>query len=221
MQRLVVKKEYYQILKDSLLDSYHHEVCHFDDINCAITRVFPIRELISEESNSRVNEWSWGIVLEFLRRIEEKDGRWERKVSYPSVIRVVDQKLSSQYENYSYFALCEYVQRFWTLAPTEIGVGASTPSDDFVGEGIFYWSDEEGRFILWDEDAPTWEEIEGVFYEVVEILNNYQPLVKYLDYTIGNDEGETSIYNNPGLVMPVGYENVTPDGCEFLIVKKL
>jgi len=40
-------------------------------------------------------------------------------------------------------------------------------------------------------------------------------------YCIKNDEGETSIYNNPGLIMPVGYENVTEDGCEFLIVKKL
>jgi hypothetical protein len=221
IMQVKVPKKYYQILKQALLESYHHEVCHFDDLECTIERKFPVRELLSEESNKRINKWSWGIVLEFLRRIEEKNGRWERRASQPSITRVIDQKLSGQYENCNYFALCEYVQRIWTVAPTEIGVGASTPSDDFVGEGIFYWSDEEGRFILWDEDAPTWEEIEGIFYEVLEILNDYQPLVKYLDYCIKNDEGETSIYNNPGLIMPVGYENVTEDGCEFLIVKKL
>jgi len=75
VMQVKVPKKYYQILKQALLESYHHEVCHFDDLECTIERKFPVRELLSEESNKRINKWSWGIVLEFLRRIEEK--KWK------------------------------------------------------------------------------------------------------------------------------------------------
>lgn len=221
MSILEVKKEYYPLLKEALMDSYHHQVCKFNDNNFTIERLNPTRDLISIESTERINNWSWAIVHEFLKRITEKDGMYERRISNASITRVIEQKFSAQYENYNYFALCEYTQRIWTVSPTSLGVGAETPCDDFKGEGIFFFSDKEQSFVLWD-DAPTWESIEGISYEMFEMLNHYEPFVKYLDYCIKNYEGKTSIYQNESITLPLGYENTTCDcDCdEYLTVKR-
>jgi hypothetical protein len=211
-----ISLKYYVPLKEYILsDANVRYAAKFDDEKKAVSIV----EDGLGEGGDVYAPRAWAIVQDTLKEIEKKRGLYTKQYKNPSILEILSTKFSVDYENYSYFALCKYEQECRVISPA----GVHTHQDRFVGEGVFFYSDVAGAFVLWD-DAPGWETIEGFSYEIFEMLNHRQPLAKYLDYCIKNYEGETSIsiYNNENVYIPLGYVNLSdPSYDEYLIIGKL